>query len=243
MDTTTVGPAASSLWRRSESKTATKEDGRPNSTEDDASGSIFGLPLSLQQHSRDVERKAEEFARAAGLPAGRVADLKLAAFLHDEGKRDPRFQAWLHFGDPLGFDQDDEKDVLAKSGRPLPPTARAQSGLPEHWRHEALSVRLARTHESLPQADDRDLALWLIGSHHGHGRPFFPHQDPKEKAPDVGPQSLAFDWNGLDWPSLFARLKARYGPWGLARMEAILRLADHRASEEARDRAAKEDGE
>ncbi len=218
------------------------EDGRPNSTEDDASGSIFGLPLSLQQHTRDVERKAEGFARAVGLTAGRVADLKLAGVLHDQGKRDPRFQNWLHFGDPLGFDKDDEQDILAKSGRSLPPSARAQSGLPDNWRHEALSVRLARAHEHLLDADDRDLVLWLVGSHHGYGRPFFPHQDPIERAPDVGPQSLAFDWNGLDWPSLFARLKARYGSWELARMEAILRLADHRASEEAGDRAANEDG-
>jgi hypothetical protein len=98
--------------------------------------------------------------------------------------------------------------------------------------HEALSVRLARMHERLRVAHDPDLVLWLIGSHHGHGRPFFPHRDPTEQVPDVGPQSLAFDWNGLDWPSLFARLKARYGVWELARMEAILRLADHRASEE-----------
>jgi CRISPR-associated endonuclease/helicase Cas3 len=216
------------------------EDGRPNSTEDDASGSIFGFSLSLQQHSQDVERKAEEFAKAAGLPDDRVADLKVAGFLHDEGKRDPRFQAWLHFGDPLGFDQDDEKDVLAKSGRPLPPAARLQSSLPKNWRHEALSVRRARAHKSLLHAGDPDLVLWLVGSHHGYGRPFFPHQDPKEKAPDVGPQSLAFDWNGFDWPSLFARLKARYGAWELARMEAILRVADHRASEDARDRAARE---
>ena len=96
--------------------------------------------------------------------------------------------------------------------------------------------------ERLPGANDPDLVLWLVGSHHGDGRPFFPHQDPKEKPPDIGPQSLAFDRNGLDWPSLFARLKARYGAWELARMEAILRLADHRASEEARDRAAKEEG-
>lgn len=219
------------------------EDGGPNSTEDDTSGSVFDFPLSLDQHSRDVEGKAQELAKRAGLPAERVADLKLAGFLHDQGKRDPRFQAWLHFDDPLGFDAEDEKDVLAKSGRTLPPAAREKAGLPDRWRHEALSVRLARTHAGMAQAGDPDLVLWLVGSHHGYGRPFFPHRDPHEQAPEVGPQSLVFDWNGLDWPSLFARLKARYGVWELARMEAILRLADHRASQEARDRAAKEIGE
>jgi CRISPR-associated endonuclease/helicase Cas3 len=218
------------------------EDGRPNSTEDDASGSILDLPVSLQQHTRDVEQKAEGFAGAVGLTANRVADMKLAAVLHDEGKRDPRFQAWLHFDDPLGFDRDEEQDILAKSGRPLPPMAREKAGLPDRWRHEALSVRLARAHQRLFEANDPDLVLWLVGSHHGYGRPLFPHGDPTEKAPDVGPQSLAFDWNGLDWPSLFARLKARYGLWEIARMEAILRLADHRASEDARDRAEDEDG-
>ncbi len=219
------------------------EDGRPSSTEDDTAGSIFDFPLSLMEHSRDVENKAEEFAKRAGLAADRVADLKLAGFLHDQGKRDPRFQAWLHFGDPLGFDPDEEKELLAKSGRTLPPLARQKAGLPDRWRHEALSVRLARTHPCLARAKDADLVLWLVGSHHGHGRPLFPHHDPTETPPDIGPQSLAFDWNGLDWPSLFARLKARYGVWELAWMEAVLRLADHRASEDARERAVKEDGE
>lgn len=219
------------------------EDSGPNSTEDDTAGSVFDFPLSLDQHSSDVERKAEDLATRTGLPAKRVADLKLAGFLHDQGKRDPRFQAWLHFGDPLGFDAEDEKDVFAKSGRTLPPAAREKAGLPDRWRHEALSVKLARTHAGMAQAGDPDLVLWLVGSHHGYGRPFFPHRDPHEQAPEVGPQSLAFDWNGLDWPSLFARLKARYGVWELARMEAILRFADHRASQEARNRAAKEIGE
>jgi CRISPR-associated endonuclease/helicase Cas3 len=216
------------------------EDGRPNSTEDDSAGSIFDFPLSLDQHSRDVEYKAEDLAKRTGLPTALVKDLKLAGFFHDQGKRDPRFQAWLHFADPLGFDADDERDVLAKSGRTLPPVAREKAGLPDRWRHEALSVRLACAHAGLAQAGDSDLVLWLVGSHHGYGRPFFPHQDPKESAPDVGPQSLAFNWNGLDWSSLFARLKARYGVWELARMEAILRLADHRASEEARTHAEEE---
>ena len=223
-----------------------EEDGRPNATEDDTSGSIAGFPLSLQQHSDDVERQAADFAKTAGLPAERIADLKLAGFLHDAGKADPRFQAWLHYGDPLGPDPDEANAVLAKSGRPLPPVARAASGLPDKWRHEALSVRLAPRVARFNEARDPELVLWLIGTHHGYGRPFFPHCDaaddkprklpaviglPSELPAGAGPQSLAYDWNGLDWPALFVRLKARYGVWELARMEAVLRLADHRASE------------
>lgn len=223
------------------------EDGRPNTTEDDASGSIYGFPLSLRQHSQDVGRKAEVFAKAAGVRAELVADIKLAGYLHDVGKADPRFQAWLHHGDPLGPAFDDEDSILAKSGRFLPRGTRGASGLPKNWRHEALSVRLAPHVARFSEARDPELVLWLIGSHHGHGRPFFPHHDdaddrprilpsvldlPRELPSGPGPQSLAFDWKGLDWPTLFARLKARYGVWELARMEVIVRLADHRASEE-----------
>jgi CRISPR-associated endonuclease/helicase Cas3 len=189
----------------------------------------------------------EDFASSAGLPTERVADLKLAGYLHDAGKADPRFQAWLNYGDPLGPDLDAAGTILAKSGRPLPRAARDSSGLPQHWRHEALSVRLALHVARFAEAEDPELVLWLLGTHHGHGRPLFPHVDPRdatprmlpavlglpsELPPGAGPQSLAFEWNGLDWPSLFARLKDRYGVWELARMEAILRLADHRASEE-----------
>jgi CRISPR-associated helicase Cas3, subtype Dpsyc len=215
---------------------AEDEGGGTSSTEDDTAGSIFGMPVPLRQHAEDVEAKAEEFARLVGLPPAYAADLRLAASLHDLGKADPRFQAWMHFGDPLGGNPDDEAHVLAKSGRPLPPIAREKAGLPPRWRHEALSVRLARDDARLMEASDPDLVLWLIGTHHGCGRPLFPHEDPTDTPPYVGPQSLAFDWNGLDWPSLFARLKARYGVWELARLEAILRLADHRASEDARER-------
>jgi CRISPR-associated endonuclease/helicase Cas3 len=225
-----------------------QEDAQPNATEDDAAGSMFGIALSLAAHSRDVERKARLFAEIAGLPEDRVSDLALAGYLHDAGKADSRFQTWLYYGDPLGPDPDNQDEVLAKSGRFLPPHAREASGLPPNWRHEAFSVRLALAHARFGEAHDHELVLWLIGVHHGHGRPFFPHADeedrklrvlpatlnlPRELPPGCGPQSLAFDWNALDWPSLFVRLKARYGVWELARMEAILRLADHRASEDA----------
>ena len=209
------------------------EEGRANATEDDASGSLVGQAQTLAEHSAEVEDKAEAFARAAGLSDDRVTDLRLAGFLHDQGKRDMRFQRWLHFGDPLGADPDDESTVLAKSGRVLPPAAREKVGLPPRWRHEALSVRFASAHPRLAEARDPDLVLWLVGTHHGFGRPLFPHADPLEAPPEVGPQSLAFNWRALDWPALAEVLKARYGAWELARMEAVLRLADHRASEEA----------
>jgi CRISPR-associated endonuclease/helicase Cas3 len=235
-----------------------QEDEEPSTTEDDSAGSLPGYPLSLAQHSRDVEGKAEEFARAAGLPPARVADLLLAGWVHDSGKVDPRFQSWLRYDDPLGPDPSELDEVLAKSGRALPAASRTASRLPANWRHEALSVRLAPLVPRFTEAQDPELVLYLVGTHHGWGRPFFPHLDPddakpRESLPPVlgipavlpagaGPQSPGFDWRGLDWPALFERLKARYGVWELARMEAILRLADHRASQEAAQRvAAQED--
>lgn len=209
-----------------------------SATEDDTSGSLAGFGLSLAEHSQDVAEKAERFARSAGLGEERVTDLATAGFLHDLGKSDPRFQAWMHFDDPLGPDPEDPNQILAKSGRPFPLNARAAAGLPDRWRHEACSVRLARGHDRLAASHDPELVLWLIGTHHGYGRPFFPHGDPDEAMPDVGPQSLAFDWRGQDWAALFQTLKARYGAWELARMEAVLRLADHRASEQRAQEAS-----
>jgi CRISPR-associated endonuclease/helicase Cas3 len=95
---------------------------------------------------------------------------------------------------------------------------------------------------------DPELVLWLIGTHHGYGRPLFPHMDDRDGVPRSGllkiynsdadllpghgPQSLAFDFGGVDWAQMFERLKRRYGIWALARLEAFVRLADHRASEE-----------
>lgn len=222
-------------------------DGAAAVTEDDLSGSLSGFSLLLQTHSEDVAGFAADFSRRVGLPPARVQDLWLAGYLHDVGKCDPRFQEWLAAGDPLGADPD---RVLAKSDRKLPPNAKDKAGLPRGWRHEVLSVRLAACSRLLAerreQGGDPDLILWLIGTHHGFGRPFFAHVDPQPRADllpvptlwdrlpvAAGPEALDFDHDGLDWHGLFDRLKQRYGPWGLAHMEAILRLADHRASEHA----------
>jgi hypothetical protein len=80
--------------------------------------------------------------------------------------------------------------------------------------------------------------LWLIGTHHGHGRPFFPPiADPKPDtridvadSSNVGLVARAGDVPlrmDQGWFERGARLLRRFGPWELARLEAILRLADH----------------
>jgi CRISPR-associated endonuclease/helicase Cas3 len=221
------------------------------STESDELGSAAGYAQPLDEHSNEVETFARQFARRAGLDKAVAGDLALSAYLHDAGKADPRFQAYLAGGGSFGWDN---KHVLAKSGRSsLPRNARERALLPDRWRHEALSVRLVRLHPRFEQANDPLLVLWLVGVHHGYGRPLFPHGDPLDAEPrelpralgrnwqlkpDHGPQSLAFEFEGYDWVQMFEELKRRYGIWGLARLETFVRLADHRASEAAERRYA-----
>lgn len=212
-----------------------RQDGLIAVTEDDASGTSAAAPVGLAAHTAAVTSTAQGFAIAAGLSRQRAGDIALAARLHDAGKADPRFQAMLFGGDRL-LAALNTSEPLAKSGRMRKrvamEAARIAAGLPKHWRHEAQSVTRASADPDLATAKDPELVLWLIGTHHGHGRPLFPHHDPREPADAPGPQRLDFQFRGHDWAQIFERLKDRYGPWELARMEAVLRLADHRASAE-----------
>jgi CRISPR-associated endonuclease/helicase Cas3 len=115
-----------------------------------------------------------------------------------------------------------------------------------------LSVALAASHPAITKLDhdDRDLVLWLIGTHHGYGRPFFPPMiddgaHTEATVPDgivgsalhaqAGDAPLRLDQG---WFERAGRLIRRFGPWELARLEAILRLADHAASAEEQDVSA-----
>ena len=230
---------------------ARRPDGRP-ATEDDQLSRTAGKPWSIDAHTAHVVANVDRFVQTLWDPERPVAsDLKLAAYLHDAGKADPRFQTLLSGGDPWNRP---DGPAMAKSGKRSPNGAWEQAGLPRGWRHEALSVRMAQAHPRFAEANDPALVLWLIGTHHGFGRPFFDFADPHESgssyegvfacldierwrlASEPGPQSMAFDLNGADWPAMYEQLKQRYGTWGLAHLEAVLRLADHRASEsEQRD--------
>jgi CRISPR-associated endonuclease/helicase Cas3 len=64
--------------------------------------SSLTLKISLERHSQGVRQWVERFVQACGLPETVGSDLALAAWLHDVGKADPRFQIYLCGGD-VGF--------------------------------------------------------------------------------------------------------------------------------------------
>lgn len=212
-------------------------------TEDDRA-SFTGREVPLARHLADVGACAERFARALAWPEALVADVGLAARLHDLGKADPRFQRLLHGGSEVRAALRDEP--LAKSALPaLDASARRvaqeRSGYPRGARHELLSVALAEaTPALLDGAHDRDLVLHLVGSHHGWCRPFAPavHDEaPVDVEVEVdGHRAVARSDHRLarldsGVSDRFWSLTERYGWWGLAWIEAVMRLADHRASE------------
>jgi CRISPR-associated endonuclease/helicase Cas3 len=192
--------------------------------------------VSLDDHLHDVEKVVEQIAASAVEPT-LLSALKTAARFHDYGKADLRYQAWLRGGDALAAFY--APRLIAKSGRTL--TRRQQEcGLPEDFRHELVSLLFAAKSSELKQ-DIRDLTLHLIASHHGRCRPFAP------VVLDEGAECLTV--RGLSickqeriegaahkmssgTSDRFWSLTRHYGWWGLAYLEALLRLADWKASGE-----------
>jgi len=188
----------------------------------------------LSDHLGAVGETAALIATRLGVPDDLVKALRLAGEWHDLGKHDPRFQRWLSPDGPT-------VEPLAKSFQPraLWESSRALSGWPKGGRHELLSARLAFSWlQGHPTDCDPDLVLHLVASHHGEGRPFVKvvadAAPSRTVAPVFGqPISVSGDLALPDWqqPRRFRNVCERYGLWGVALLEAILRQADHAVSQ------------
>ncbi|MET8757589.1 type I-U CRISPR-associated helicase/endonuclease Cas3 [Lentzea sp. NPDC004782] len=184
--------------------------------------------VRLTDHSTAVATRGKKLAEALGIAPQLHEVLWLAGLHHDDGKIDDRWQRWL--GIDLTLDE-----PLAKSGCTTltQRRQRRRSGLPLGWRHEQLSVLHCWPHLQHLAAHERDMIARLVGTSHGHGRHSFPHTATELLPPhttDTGLARWLFDEGG--WDTLIEDTHARWGVWGCALLEAVLRAADAQVSGE-----------
>ncbi|HSH29655.1 MAG TPA: type I-U CRISPR-associated helicase/endonuclease Cas3 [Thiohalobacter sp.] len=227
--------------------------------DDDDLLSAAGREVPLEVHSALVERATAQLAERC-LPEAFHEPLRSAAYWHDVGKLDERFQIWLRQGDELaaigGAPLAKSKEMVISPARRR--WLRKASRLPEQFRHEMLSLQLAEGYMPLcTDAAMHELALHCVSGHHGYGRPFAPvTDDPQPPAVEGGHDGIDIRMGsaartGRPAPhspasgiaERFWCLNRRYGWWGLAYLEAIMRLGDWYGSrltaEELPSRAAR----
>jgi len=219
------------------------DDELPDIASDDDGASLTGSRVTLVDHLDHVADYALAFAATYNVPPALAKAVVVAAAWHDAGKADPRFQRWLVDGDEVAFAGLSE--CLAKSGRRRGDRHRQRQAYqraryPKGARHELLSVAmLERSVDVIAPELDRDLVLHLIASHHGWCRPYAPVEDPGDTMAVAwqhqGKRLEASTDHGLSQAGAsvvdrFWSLTGRYGWWGLAWLETLVRLADHSAS-------------
>lgn len=186
----------------------------------EAGRAIARKAQSLDEHEAWAARHASNIAQSLLLPTEAGNALKVAARLHDEGKRSERWQrAFKAARDIRDFGL---AGPLAKTRGPI------DQALLDGYRHEFGSLFYAERHADVLalSQDWRDLVLHLIAAHHGAARPTI-ETSACEEAPPSALQERAGEV-----ALRFARLQKRWGPWGLAWWEALLRAADQEASRE-----------
>ena len=188
---------------------------RPRSADDDGSRSAR-QPQALIPHLESAEGFAKAIVDKLALAEPEATAVRLAAKWHDLGKHRRVWQRSIGNRDYPG-------EVLAKSG------GRMRALDLNNYRHEFGSLIDVATCAEFQELDEhtRNLVLHLIAAHHGRARPHFPANEafdlerPPDKAAGVA----------REVPQRFARLQRRYGRWGLAYLESLLRAADVLASQ------------
>ena len=188
----------------------------------------------LDRHVADAVGHARSIVCKLGLSESLSRCVILAAMIHDLGKRRGNWQR--------GIGNYDKTVCYAKPGKVLGTKKRLipRPGI-EPYRHEfgslldvVVAERLQQQDEAIQHEftalteDEKDIVLHLVAAHHGRARPHF----PAKESFDIGPDYADVQSVAAEVPQRFARLQRRFGRWGLAYLESLLRSADYAASAE-----------
>lgn len=195
---------------------------RPRSADDDLSKTSTA-PVQWDTHIGDVVKFARQMVDVLlkDNPELRNAVI-LAAKFHDLGKKREQWQRSIGNPNPT--------DWHAKSGKRWIPL-----DICPDYRHEFGSLLdiLDPNQEYKAELEHlshemQDVVLHLIAAHHGYARPHF----PPEKAYDTNTDHPDSEANkvAVEIIQRFARLQRKYGRWGLAYLESLLRAADYAVS-------------
>lgn len=165
--------------------------------------------LLLEVHLLRTERWAARLTERLALSEGEQEALARAGRAHDLGKGR---RVW-------------QRAIKRFEGPPLAKGPMQPSDL-SHYRHELGSLHDADF--SGLSEEMQDLALHAVAAHHGRARPHFPIVECYD--PELTDEVVAALVREV--PLRFERLQSRYGRWGLAWLESILRAADVLGSEE-----------
>ncbi len=210
--------------------------------------------LKLEQHSEDVRDQAQALldVMRPELPVGSASAVAVAGYTHDTGKSHDIWQTALCRLAPAG-----EREKI-DAGRPwakseVPGRLRYPKGVTS-FRHELVSMLLldGPLRPLLDTVDDPDLVRYLVLAHHGKLRlqvraPTdqdketllgLKHRDsaavPMLLGQAAGELTINLDQFTLggdrSWTRTALELRDRYGPFVLAYLETVVRIADWRAS-------------
>ncbi len=171
-------------------------------------------PPTLSQHIKQVAAMEEKIVQKVGIPENIKEALILAAEWHDKGKDRLIWQEAIYNknGEPLAKSRKKVMDWRLLGG----------------YRHEFGSLLDASGDPDIDKHPEKDLILHLIAAHHGWARPNF-----NLNAFDT--QNYTTNENekaAQEVMRRFGRLQLRFGRWGLAWLESLLRCADYAVSKE-----------